>query len=46
MKEWGGLTPRQRDAIIEGSGDTVIEKYKPLVDDYYRSLATKATERQ
>jgi len=45
MKEWGGLTPRQRDAIIEGAGDTIIEKYKPLIDDYYRSLATKATEK-
>lgn len=45
MAEWGGLTPRQRQAVIEGSSETVIQKYKGLVDDYYRSLATKATER-
>lgn len=45
MAEWGGLTPRQRQAVIEGSGETVIQKYKGLIDDYYRSLATKATER-
>ncbi|MCC6422548.1 MAG: hypothetical protein IT447_03650 [Phycisphaerales bacterium] len=45
MAEWGGLTPRQRQAVIEGSNETIIQKYKGLVDDYYRSLATKATER-
>ena len=46
MSEWGGITPRQREAVIEGSSETVVEKYKKLVDDYYRSLATKSTERQ
>jgi len=45
LREWGALSPRQRDAIIEGSGETVIEAYKKLVDDYYKSLATKATEK-
>jgi hypothetical protein len=45
MAEWGGLTPRQRQAVIEGSSETVIQKYNGLIDDYYRSLATKATER-
>ena len=45
MAEWGGLTPRQRQAVIEGSNEAIIQKYKGLVDDYYRSLATKATER-
>jgi len=44
LKEWGALSPRQREAVIEGSSDTVIEAYKKLVDDYYKSLATKATE--
>jgi hypothetical protein len=41
MAEWGGITPRQREAVIEGSGEQIIDKYKNLVDDYYRSLATK-----
>lgn len=45
LREWGALSPRQRDAIIEGSGENVIEAYKKLVDDYYKSLATKATEK-
>ncbi len=42
MSEWGGITPRQREAVIEGAGEQVIDKYKTLVDDYYRSLATKS----
>ncbi len=46
MKEWGGITKRQRDAVIENSGETVVEKYKKLVYDYYQTLATKETERK
>lgn len=41
MKEWGGLTDRQRQAVLQGANDAVIEKYKSLVDDYYRALAEK-----
>lgn len=44
MTEWGGVTKRQREAIIEGAGETVIQKYQKLIDDYSRALATKATE--
>jgi hypothetical protein len=46
MAEWGGITPRQRQAVIEGAGETVIQKYQKFVEDYYRSLATKQTERR
>jgi hypothetical protein len=42
MQEWGKVTPRVREAVIEGAGEQVIDKYKSLVDDYYRTLATKA----
>ncbi len=45
LTEWGGVTPRQRQAVIEAAGETVIEKYKRRVDDYYRALATQATQR-
>jgi hypothetical protein len=45
MQEWGGVTPRTRAAVIEGGGETIIEPYKKLIDDYYKSLATKASER-
>ena len=39
---WGTVTPRQRDAVIESEGEKVLGKYKNLVDDYYRTLSTKA----
>jgi hypothetical protein len=46
LREWGALSPRQREAVIEGTSESVIESYKRLVDDYYKSLATKATEKK
>ena len=40
--EWGAVSPRTRQAVIDGATEQPIDKYKTLVDDYYRSLATKA----
>lgn len=42
--QWGGITPRQRQAILEGAGDTVIEKYRTVVEEYYRALSSQATQ--
>jgi hypothetical protein len=44
--EWGKLTERQREAVLEGASEKVIEKYRGLVDDYYRELSKKASERK
>ncbi len=44
MREWGGISPRTRAAVIDSAGETVIQKYQKLVEDYYRSLATKEGE--
>jgi hypothetical protein len=44
MSEWGGISPRTRAAVIDSAGETVIQKYRKLVEDYYRSLATKEGE--
>lgn len=41
MAEWGKITPRLRAAVREGQSETPIEKYKTLIDDYYRALAEK-----
>jgi hypothetical protein len=46
MAEWGGITPRQRQAVIEGASENVVERYRKIVDDYYRALATRSTERK
>lgn len=45
--EWGSLTPRERQAVIEGMKDKTIQKYKKITDDYYEAmskLGTKAPE--
>jgi hypothetical protein len=39
-KEWGALSPRLRDAVIEGATENVPVKYKKLVEDYYRGVST------
>jgi len=44
-REWGTLTKRTRDAVIEGGNENVIEPYAKLIDDYYKTLAAKQTER-
>ena len=41
---WAKLTPRQRAAIIEGSGEQTLREYEQLVADYYKGLAQKAQE--
>jgi len=42
-KEWGGLSARDRQAVIDSAGEDVVEKYRSLVEDYYRSLSERAT---
>ncbi len=45
LAEWGGITQRDRGAVMEGKGEEAAEKYKKYVEDYYRELAKKASER-
>lgn len=41
LAEWGAISPRQRQAIIEGASDMPVEKYRLLIEAYYRALAEK-----
>jgi hypothetical protein len=43
LAEWGKISPRMRDAIMEGGDEQVLEEYRKLVEDYRRSLAEKGT---
>jgi hypothetical protein len=45
MQEWGKLHPRDRDAVLEGASEKVNPKYQKLVEDYFKSLSEKATQR-
>ncbi|MFI5379891.1 MAG: hypothetical protein ACHRHE_11380 [Tepidisphaerales bacterium] len=42
--EWGSLTPRERQAIIEGTHEKSIGKYEKITRDYYEALGKKATQ--
>ncbi|HMB95918.1 MAG TPA: hypothetical protein VKK61_07765, partial [Tepidisphaeraceae bacterium] len=44
--EWGAVTPRMRDAVIEGAGENVVEEYRKLVEEYYKSVADKGAGQQ
>jgi hypothetical protein len=43
--EWGQVSERLRDAVIQQGDDQVIEEYRKLVEDYWRSLSTKSKDR-
>lgn len=36
------ISPRLRAAVIEGAGETVSERYRVLIEDYYTALARRA----
>ncbi len=44
--EWGKISPRLRDAVIEGSSEQIIEKYRKFVEDYYKGLSQQGTEQR
>jgi hypothetical protein len=44
LKEWGALSPRKRAAVIEAATEKPVEKFRSLIDDYYRALGTRSGE--
>jgi hypothetical protein len=45
LDEWGHITPRARDAVMEGRNEKSLSKYDQFIKDYYREVAKKAAER-
>ncbi len=43
--EWGAVTPRMRDAVIESKSETLIEQYRKLIEDYYGALSKEGSRR-
>jgi hypothetical protein len=39
-REWGNISPRARDAVIEGATEQIPKKYEKLINDYYRGVST------
>jgi hypothetical protein len=44
LKEWGGLSPRKRQAVTEAASEKPIEKFKEYIDEYYQALGARSTE--
>lgn len=40
--EWGSLSQRAREAVIESKGETIVEQYQRLIEDYYRALSERS----
>jgi predicted lipid-binding transport protein (Tim44 family) len=43
--EWGGLTPRQRAAVLEGGSENVVPDYAKMIDEYFKTLSKKGSEK-
>jgi hypothetical protein len=44
-ENWGKLFQRDRGAQMEGGDQQPVRKYKEFIDDYYRSLSEKGSQR-
>ncbi|HEY7090468.1 MAG TPA: hypothetical protein VH518_20390, partial [Tepidisphaeraceae bacterium] len=45
-QEWGQISPRLRDAAIDGGSEQIIEEYRKLVQEYYRSVGQQGSGQQ
>jgi hypothetical protein len=45
-REWGQISPRLREAVMEGAGENPVEKYRRLYEDYTRAVSTRAGGQQ
>ena len=41
---WGHLPDRDRDEVLQGIDEQVLERYRPLIERYYRALAEDEQE--
>jgi len=37
-RAWGNLPPRDREEVIQGSGEGFLERYRQQIERYYRAL--------
>ncbi|HVT81247.1 MAG TPA: hypothetical protein VHM90_11375, partial [Phycisphaerae bacterium] len=45
-QEWGAVSPRLRDAAIEGANENPIQQYRKMIDEYYRAVSSKGAGQQ
>jgi hypothetical protein len=44
LKEWGNLSPRQRQAVIEAASEKPVQKFKEFIDEYYQALGNRQAQ--
>ena len=44
--EWGAVTPRVRQAVIESQGESIVEQYRKIIEDYYGALSTQGSKKE
>jgi hypothetical protein len=44
LKEWGGLSPRQRAAVIEAASEKPVQKFKQFIDEYYQAVGNRQSQ--
>ncbi len=44
LAEWGNLTPRQREAIIDSRTDRPLDMYRRLTEEFYKRLSEQDQE--
>jgi hypothetical protein len=44
-QEWGQISPRLREAVMDIQGEKYIAEYQKMLEEYYKAVSTKATER-
>lgn len=43
--EWGTISPRLRDAVLESKNEDIVGEYRRMIEQYYKAVATEATKR-
>ena len=44
-QEWGQISPRLREAVMDIQGEKYIAEYQKMLEEYYKAVSTKANER-
>ena len=45
-REWGGVTDRVRQAVIDSRDESVVEQYRKLIEDYYGALSNQGGKKR
>ena len=42
-EEWGRISPRLRGPVLESRDETIVERYRRLIEDYTQAVSTEAS---